>query len=136
MDYRPILGPWRSPGRCCPDPCRTRFASRALRPASSTLPHSAVLRLLDRLRALVAAKARGVKLDNPKLAEARVAGQAICTANADQRAAAVLPVIEAVKASGAVTLHDIAAALNACGIRTARGGEWTAIAVSRVVGRV
>ena len=85
---------------------------------------------LARPRAPAAAKARGVKLGNPKLAEARVAGQAVRTANADQRAAAVLPVIEAVKASGAVALRDIATALNAHGITTARGGKWTATAVS------
>ena len=74
-------------------------------------------------------------LGNPRLAEARVAGQAVRTAGADQRAAAVLPVIEAIQAAGATTLRAIAAALNARSIPTARGGEWTAIAVSRVIGR-
>jgi len=42
----------------------------------------------------------------------------------EQFAANVLPIVRAIQASGLTTLRDIAAALNARGIRTARGGQW------------
>ena len=85
--------------------------------------------------ALAAAKARGVKLGNPELATAQRAGQATRVAAADKRAAAVLPVIESIKAAGSTSLRAIAAALNARGVLTARGGQWDAVAVSRVLAR-
>ena len=85
--------------------------------------------------ALAAAKARGVVLGNPDFAAARAAGQAVRSSNADQRAASVLPVIEAIKAAGASTLRQIADALNARGITTARGSAWDAKGVSRVLAR-
>jgi DNA invertase Pin-like site-specific DNA recombinase len=44
-------------------------------------------------RALAAAKARGVALGGPKLPEAREAAAAAITAQADQHAANVLPII-------------------------------------------
>lgn len=53
--------------------------------------------------------------------------------HAQRRAADLLPVIEEVKASGAVTLRQIADALNQRGIATARGKEWSAMQVSRVM---
>ncbi len=85
--------------------------------------------------ALKAAKARGVTLGNPRLAEVRDAGRAVRTAAADQRAALILPIIESIKAMGVMTLRGIAKALNARGITTVKGAEWTAMAVSRVLDR-
>jgi DNA invertase Pin-like site-specific DNA recombinase len=89
--------------------------------------------------ALAAAKARGVRLGNPKLAEARQAAhKAAAIANeaaADQHAANVLPIIRQIKRSGATTLREIANALNERGVRTARGGQWYATTVSNVLGR-
>jgi hypothetical protein len=41
--------------------------------------------------------------------------------------------IEAIKAEGAVSLREIASVLNERGIPTARGGEWSAVQVSRIV---
>jgi DNA invertase Pin-like site-specific DNA recombinase len=84
--------------------------------------------------ALAAAKARGVKLGGPKLAEARQAAVERNMANADQRAANVLPIIREIQRSGA-SLHQIADALNACGISTPRGGRWYAKSVSNVLSR-
>ncbi|MGF9764258.1 recombinase family protein [Microvirga sp. 0TCS3.31] len=46
------------------------------------------------------------------------------------------PIIEELKASGAVSLRQIAAGLNAKGIKTAWGGEWSAVQVQRVLERV
>ena len=86
--------------------------------------------------ALAAAKTRGKTLGNPKLVEIRGQGQAVRTKAADEKAAQIRPVIESVKAAGATTLRAIAEALNARGLTAPRGGEWTAIAVSRAVARM
>jgi hypothetical protein len=84
--------------------------------------------------ALAAAKARGVKLGGPKLAEARKAAVERNVANANQHAANVLPVIREIKRSGA-SLHQIADVLNARGVATPRGGRWYAKSVSNVLAR-
>jgi DNA invertase Pin-like site-specific DNA recombinase len=90
--------------------------------------------------ALAAAKKRGVKLgggrpgfiasQNPKgvKASARVR-----RAKASKRAADLLPTIEEIRADGASSLREIAAALNERGIPAPRGGEWQAVQVQRVL---
>lgn len=85
--------------------------------------------------ALAAAKARGVALGSPKLAQARKQAIASVKAIADQRAANVLPVIREIQRAGATSLHQIANALNARGITTPRGGAWFAKSVSNVLAR-
>jgi DNA invertase Pin-like site-specific DNA recombinase len=86
--------------------------------------------------ALAAAKARGAKLGNrTNLAEAQRQGAEAGRREADRRAANVLPVIAEVRRAGARTLREVAAALTARGVRTPRGGEWTATAVKRVLDR-
>jgi DNA invertase Pin-like site-specific DNA recombinase len=85
--------------------------------------------------ALAAAKARGVKLGGPKLEEARKAAVASIKTLADRHAAKVLPIIREMQRTGATSLHQIAAALNARGISTARGGQWYAKSVSNVLAR-
>jgi DNA invertase Pin-like site-specific DNA recombinase len=89
--------------------------------------------------ALAAAKARGVVLGNPRLAEARQAAHkasAIASeAAADHHAANVLPIIGQIKRAGARTLREIADALNARGVQTARGGQWYASTVRNVLAR-
>jgi hypothetical protein len=72
--------------------------------------------------ALAAAKARGQALGNPRLAEARAGIIARRMAAADAFAATVAPVIAEARAAGAKSLRQVAAALNARGIATARGG--------------
>lgn len=84
--------------------------------------------------ALQRAKARGVKLGGPKLAEARRVAVERNVANADHHAANVLPVIREIQRSGA-SLHQVADALNARGISTPRGGRWYAKSVSNVLAR-
>jgi hypothetical protein len=44
-----------------------------------------------------------------------------------------MPVIEAVRAAGVTGYAGIAAALNARGINTARGGRWHATSVRNIV---
>jgi DNA invertase Pin-like site-specific DNA recombinase len=89
--------------------------------------------------ALAAAKARGVQLGNPKLAQAREAAhKAAAAANeaaAERYAATVLPIIREAKRAGAQTLREIADALNARGVATARGGQWYAATVRNVLAR-
>jgi hypothetical protein len=84
---------------------------------------------------LLAAKARGVILGGPKLAQARKRAVASIKAAADHHAANVLPVIHEIQRSGARSLHQIADALNARGIATPRGRTWHAKSVSNALAR-
>jgi DNA invertase Pin-like site-specific DNA recombinase len=86
-------------------------------------------------QALTAAKARGTVLGNPKLAQAREVAIGAVKATADAHAANVLPVIQHAQKAGATTLRQIADALNARGIPTARGGQWHASSVRNVLQR-
>ena len=85
--------------------------------------------------ALAAAKARGVKLGGPKLAQARKMALETIGAAADNHAVNVLPIIREVRKAGATTLREIADALNARGVATARGGKWYAMTVSNALAR-
>jgi DNA invertase Pin-like site-specific DNA recombinase len=85
--------------------------------------------------ALAARKAMGKVLGGPKLAEARIAAQAVIRGNADRYAANVLPIIREAQRAGAETLRDVADALNARGIATARGGKWYATSVKNLLDR-
>jgi DNA invertase Pin-like site-specific DNA recombinase len=88
--------------------------------------------------ALDAAKARGVKLGNPvnlrNQLDGSAKGNAAKTAKADKRAADLLPIILPMKAGGA-SLRQIADGLNRCGVPAPRGGEWSAVAVKRILER-
>ncbi len=86
--------------------------------------------------ALAVAKARGQALGNPRLAEARAIANAAHKAGADAHTAIVAPVIAEAQAAGAKSLRQIAAALNARGIATARGGKWEAQTVANIMRRV
>jgi DNA invertase Pin-like site-specific DNA recombinase len=86
--------------------------------------------------ALAAAKARGVRLGNPRLAEARAGVTAARIAAADVFATNVRPIICEIQKSGVSSLRGIAKALSARGVRTARGGEWTAVQVSDILERL
>jgi DNA invertase Pin-like site-specific DNA recombinase len=85
--------------------------------------------------ALQAAKARGVRLGCPNPTKGAVLAASILRERADIFAANVLPVIRQVQAAGILTLGGIAEALNARGIRTARGGAWYAATVRNVMAR-
>ncbi len=76
-----------------------------------------------------------MKLGGPKLAKARKAALETIGAAADGHAANVLPIIGEIKRAGARTLREIAEALNAQGVQTARGGQWYATTVSNVLAR-
>jgi DNA invertase Pin-like site-specific DNA recombinase len=86
-------------------------------------------------QALAAAKVRGVTLGSPKLPMARRSAVAAIKAEADRHAANVLPIIREAQRAGAETLRDVADALNARGIATARGGKWYATSVKNLLDR-
>lgn len=99
----------------------------------------------DRTRdALASVKSRGVskkgktilKLGNPtNLNEAGRLGAAANARAADLFAENILPIIESIKASGIRTHIGIASAMNARGIKTARGGDWHSTTVARMIKR-
>ena len=91
--------------------------------------------------ALQAAKARGQALGwsipsrAGEQAEAALEGAKENRILADRHAANVLPLIHQVKAAGVETLQGIANALNARGVRTARGGSWYPTTVRNILMR-
>lgn len=96
--------------------------------------------------ALAAAKAHGVILGNPRIAEARskrkdgISMKAATNArqrNADNRAMKLEKVVNSAKLSGARTLQELANYLNQnTNITTSRNCKWTRASVSRIVSRI
>jgi DNA invertase Pin-like site-specific DNA recombinase len=101
--------------------------------------------LAEKERAMIAArtsaalqrkKAAGALLGNrTNLHEARARSLAARQATARAFAQRVRPTIDSLAAAGS-SLREVAAHLNAAGMSTARGGTWTASAVSRVLATV
>jgi DNA invertase Pin-like site-specific DNA recombinase len=95
--------------------------------------------------ALQAAKARGVKLGGLRHQpdgsivkldlDSIAAGRTARTAKNAARATDLAPTFADIKTTGASSLREIAAELNGRGIPTARGGEWSAVRVQRVMNR-
>jgi DNA invertase Pin-like site-specific DNA recombinase len=92
--------------------------------------------------ALQAAIVRGTKLGGLRwdLASVSAQGRALGLKVRQQRAAKcaedLVPVIEDLKTNGAVSLRQIADGLNSRGITTAKGGQWSAVQVQRLMERV
>lgn len=87
--------------------------------------------------ALAAAKARGVKLGTDNLTDAirakgRVASALATAKRARERAELVLPTIRELQVGGA-SLAKVAAALNARGVPSPRGGKWHASSVRNAI---
>jgi len=92
------------------------------------------------VEALAAAKARGVRLGGARgnahdLAKGPAISAAVRSKSAGDRAAKVRRQIEHIRASGAISLRQIAEGLNGAGITTPRGGTWQAAQVKRVLER-
>lgn len=90
--------------------------------------------------ALAAAKARGTVLGFAShavniQAEVSAAGVAVVKGEADRHASNVLPIVREIERAGISTLRGIADALNARGVQTARGGQWYAATVRRLMQR-
>ena len=92
----------------------------------------------ERTRAALAAKkASGARLGNPSnIVLAGESGRQVQVAAADQFAANLLPVIAAIRHTGATTLEAITCALNDRGIRPARGARWYASSVANLLNRM
>jgi DNA invertase Pin-like site-specific DNA recombinase len=86
--------------------------------------------------ALQAAKARGKRLGNPRLSQARRHAEAAKKEIADRYSVNILPVIREIQGSDVKSLRGVARALEARGIPTARGGVWTPVQVSAILRRV
>jgi DNA invertase Pin-like site-specific DNA recombinase len=86
--------------------------------------------------ALAVKKAGGAKLGNLRnVAAAGVCGRQIQIVAADQFASGLLPIIEAIRRTGATTLEAVTRALNERGIRPARGTRWYASSVANLLSR-
>lgn len=84
--------------------------------------------------ALKRAKASGVTLGNPRLAEARQKANTVKTAKASERNAKLRVVIEEIKAkTGLSKLAELAEALNLRGLKTARNNRFTPAHVFHVL---
>ncbi|MGC5777590.1 recombinase family protein [Methylobacterium sp. NFXW15] len=87
----------------------------------------------DRTKAaLAAAKARGVKLGNNNIAQHAKEARAA----ADAYASTLTAALSEIRASGAHSVRDTAAALNARGIATRTGGQWHPTSVQRLLVRL
>jgi DNA invertase Pin-like site-specific DNA recombinase len=101
--------------------------------------HEATLISTRTKLALAAAKRKGVVLGGDRgnthliYRKGNKASAKVRTEQAQRHAADLLPVIADLRGEGAVSLRDIAAGLNQRGIPTARGGEWSAVQVMRVM---
>jgi DNA invertase Pin-like site-specific DNA recombinase len=86
--------------------------------------------------ALKAAKARGVELGSPVLREVAAPINERRKREADELAALVGPMIAEIESTGAKSLRAIAAVLNERGVKSARGGLWSADTVNAIKHRL
>jgi DNA invertase Pin-like site-specific DNA recombinase len=93
--------------------------------------------IAERTKAALASKrASGARLGNPSnLSLAGALGRATQVAAADEFVSGLLPVVIAIRQTGAKTLEAMSQALNQRGIRTARGGKWHVSTVANFIVR-
>jgi len=91
----------------------------------------------ERTKAALAAKrAAGAILGNPRnLDHAGSLGRAALARAAEEFASSLTPVVQAIRATGALTLASMAIELNRRGIRSARGGKWHRSSVANLLSR-
>jgi hypothetical protein len=86
--------------------------------------------------ALAAKKAAGARLGNPRnLTYAGQVGRAALIDVADEFAADLTPLLETIRANGAITLASMAMELDRRGIKPARGGKWQRSSVRNLLER-
>lgn len=98
--------------------------------------------LAEKERAMIAARTKaalagkvgtGVLGNRTNLAEASAKGAEANRAGAQAFAANVRPIIESIRKAGITSNRGIAAELNARRVESARGGEWSAVQVGRIL---
>jgi DNA invertase Pin-like site-specific DNA recombinase len=91
----------------------------------------------ERTRAALAAKrANGAKLGNPRNASRAAAiGRQAQAVAAEEFVGRLLPIVNAIRGTGANTLREVCEALNERGIRSARGGKWHVSSVMNLLAR-
>ena len=82
---------------------------------------------------LAVAKAKGVKLGNPNLDQARKAANASNREKGIRTVEQVMPMIEMIQSTGITSYNGIARKLNGVGYKTPRGSEWNATSVRRIM---
>lgn len=82
---------------------------------------------------LQAAKAKGVVLGNPRVAALAMKAAAANKKRAADYADKLLPTLAGLRSKGVTTYAGLAASLEAMGIKTQRGGRWTAAGVRNIV---
>jgi DNA invertase Pin-like site-specific DNA recombinase len=85
---------------------------------------------------LAAARRRGIKLGNPRPAQALKGAQAANLASADAYARRLVPVVQEIRAAHVTALRQIAQCLNARGYKTPHGKAFKAQSVKNLLGRV
>lgn len=118
----------------CDMPSANRFMLHVM---AAMAEHEAAMISSRTKSALQAAKARGTKLGGRRVSSDRwseisAAARQSRSDRTTRSRALILPEIAKAQAAGAVSLRQIAAALNVAGIPAPQGGEWSAAQVSRV----
>lgn len=85
---------------------------------------------------LAAARRRGIKLGNPRPAQALKVARAANLASADAYARRLVPVVREIRAAHVTALRQIAQCLNARGYKTPHGKAFKAQSVKNLLGRV
>lgn len=86
--------------------------------------------------ALAAARERGTRLGNPRLAEARSSAKLSRIKAADEFSLLMKPLIQAIQLNGVTSLRGIARELKFRKIETRRGGQWTPVHVKNLLVRL
>lgn len=110
----------------CDNPHANKLTIQIL---SAVAEHEAELISERTKKALAALKKRGAKLGSPTPEIGAKASGEVASAKASAFAENVLPIIRDLRRKGVDTYRDLADALNARGVPTARGGEWHASTV-------
>jgi len=78
------------------------------------------------------AKANGVKFGSPRPQHGAERSGEVVHLKADRHAERILPIIKMLRGEGHASYREIAQALNAMGVETARGGKWFASTVRNI----
>jgi DNA invertase Pin-like site-specific DNA recombinase len=85
---------------------------------------------------LAAAKARGVRLGNPNASNQSKMASDKTREQADAFAKGIKTVMQALHSQGATSFSSLAKSLEAHGVSTQRGGQWTAAGVRNILLRI